>query len=356
MTIFYILVINPGSTSTKVALFKNHEEIFKSSISHSEKELSRFRHISDQHQFRVEVIEQMLEENAIDLTNLHATVGRGGLVRPIPSGTYQVNKKMLCDLEKAEWGEHASNLGGIIAYNIAEERGIPAYIVDPVVVDELDDVARISGMPDLERRSIFHALNQKAVARRAATDLGKSYQDVNLIVGHLGGGISIGCHKKGRVVDVNNAFDGDGPFAPERAGGLPVGQLVELCFSGQYTKAELKKRIVGNAGMVAYLGTNDMRKAKERIKNNDSNAKQVYHAMAYQVAKEIGSNAVILEGDVDAIVLSGGLAHDQDFIQMIQKRVGWIAPVVLYPGEEEMRALALGAWRVLSGQEVAKVY
>ena len=351
-----ILVINPGSTSTKVALFEDEKEDFSVSIAHSEKELRGFRGISNQYAWRVDVIKRVLEENTIDLRTIDSVVGRGGLLRSIPGGTYRVNERMLDDLREAKRGEHACNLGGLIAHEIAQEVKVASFIVDSVVVDEMEPVARISGMPELERRSIFHALNQKAVARRAAQELDKRYDEVNLIVAHMGGGISVGAHAKGRVVDANNAFDGDGPFAPERAGGLPVGQLVELCFSGKYTQAELKERLVGQAGMVAYLSTNDMRKTKEMVAAGDEKAKLVYEAMAYQVAKEIGCRATVLKGQVDGIVLSGGLTHDQEFVEMIRERVRWIARVFVYPGEKEMEALALGALRVLRDEEEVKTY
>ena len=353
---YRILVINPGSTSTKVALFEDEKELFRSSISHSEKELNSFRKITDQHEFRVKIIEDALEKNSIDLNTVDAVVGRGGLLHPIPSGTYQVNNRMLEDLIKGDLGEHASNLGGIIAYDIGQEFGIPAYIVDPVVVDEMEPVARISGIPILERRSIFHAVNQKAVARKAAKAIGKKYHELNLIVGHLGGGISLGCHEKGRVIDVNNAFNGDGPFAPERAGGVPAGQIVELCYSGKYTKAEILEYLVGKAGMVAYLGTNDMRKTKEMVLEGNEKVKLIYEAMAYQVAKEIGSCAAVLKGRVDGIVLSGGLMYDEDFVKLIRERIEWIARIFVYPGEEEMKALNLGVLRVLRGKEDVKQY
>ncbi len=353
---FRILVINPGSTSTKVALYEDKREIFMSSIQHSEKELQKFKSISDQHQFRVGIIEEALKINSIEIKNIDCVVGRGGLLRPIPSGTYRVNKKMLSDLKSGKRGEHASNLGGIIAHDIAEMVGVPAFIVDPVVVDEMEPVARISGMPEIERRSIFHALNQKAIARRVAAELDKEYEEMNLVVVHMGGGISVGVHKRGRVIDVNNAFDGDGPFAPERAGGVPAGQLLELCFSGKYTKEELKRRLVGNAGMVAYLGTNDMRKTKEMIEKGDQKARLIYEAMSYQIAKEIGACATVLKGRVDGIVLSGGLTYDDELVRMIKERVRWIARIFVSHGEKEMMALAEGALRVLRGEEKPKVY
>lgn len=353
---FRILVINPGSTSTKVAIFDGKKEHFMSSISHPDEELHQFSCISEQHEFRVRVIEEALAKNNIDINSVNGVVGRGGLLHPIPSGTYEVNKKMLFDLEKAEWGEHASNLGGIIAHDIAMELGIRAFIVDPVVVDEMDAVAKITGVPELERRSIFHALNHKAIARRTAEELEKPYEELSLIVAHLGGGISIGVHKNGKVIDVNNAFDGDGPFAPERAGGLPVGQVVDICFSGIYTKDEIKRKLVGGGGVVAYLGTKDMRKANENYLKGDEETRLIYEAMAYQVAKEIGACATVLKGQVDGIVLSGGLTYDDEFIGLLKDRIRWIGHIFISHGEKEMQALAYGALRVLQGKEKAKVY
>ena len=353
---YLILVINPGSTSTKIALYENEKELFNTSIFHSADELSRFKKISDQKEFRLQLVEKVLEKNNISLDTIDGIVGRGGLVRPIPGGTYLVNEKMIKDLQKAEWGEHASNLGGIIAFGLGKKIGVPAYIVDPVVVDEMEPLARISGFPEIERRSIFHALNQKAVARKAAHEIGRDYKDVNLIVAHLGGGISVGCHRKGKVIDVNNALNGDGPFSPERAGGVPAGQLIEICFSGRYTLQELKKRLVGQGGMVGYLGTNEMPKVKERIEKGDDKAALIYEAMVYQVAKEIGSCATVLKGKVDGIVLSGGLAYDKKFVDMIRERVEWIAKIFVFPGEKEMEALALGCLHVLEGKEEAKIY
>ncbi len=263
---------------------------------------------------------------------------------------------MLDDLKVGVLGEHASNLGGVLAYEIAEQLNIEAFIVDPVVVDEMNHIARISGMPEIKRKSILHALNQKAVARRAAEEIGKPYNDLNLIVTHLGGGISVGAHKKGRVIDVNNALDGEGPFSPERSGGLPVGDLVKLCFSGKYTQDEIKKLIKGNGGLVAYLGTNDGREVVKMIEDGNKHAEVVYKAMAYQVAKEIGSCSAVLKGKIDAIVLTGGLAYDKMFIKWISDSVDFISKVLVYPGEDEMIALAQGGLRVLNGEEEAKRY
>jgi len=300
---------------------------------------------------------EFLEKSGYSPNDFSAVVGRGGLIRPIPSGTYEVDETMLEELRQAKYGEHASNLGAVLAYEIAKLAGVKAYIVDPVVVDEMWDVARISGHPEFERKSIFHALNQKAVARRAAAELGKRYEDVNLIVVHMGGGISIGAHMKGRVVDVNNALDGDGPFTPERSGTLPLTQLVDLCFSGKYTKEWILKRIKGNGGLVAYLGTNSAVTVQERISKGDQQAELVYRAMAFKIAKWIGKMAAALKGEVDAIVLTGGIAYDQRYmVPWLKEYVSFIAPVLVYPGGDEERALALGVLRVLKGEEKSKSY
>lgn len=351
-----ILTINPGSTSTKIAIFDNEKAVFEEVLRHPSSEINKYETIFDQYEFRKNVILETLEKKDINLTKLSAVVGRGGLLKPIAGGTYKVDENMLEDLKKGVLGEHASNLGGVLAYEIAEQLNIPSFIVDPVVVDEMDDIARISGMPEIDRISILHALNQKAVARRAAKDLNKGYEDLNLIVAHLGGGISVGAHKKGRVIDVNNALDGEGPFSPERSGGLPVGDLAKLCFSGKYTHGEIKKLIKGSGGLVAYLGTNDGREVVKMIESGDKKAEIVYKAMAYQVAKEIGSLSAVLKGDVDAIVLTGGIAYDKLFISWIEKSVKFISKVLVYPGEDEMIALAQGGLRVLNGEEEAKKY
>ncbi|WP_201035673.1 butyrate kinase [Thermoanaerobacter sp. YS13] len=356
MVLFLILVINPGSTSTKVAVFRDKEPVFTETLRHNTEELSKYKSIIDQFEFRTQAILNMLKEKGISLSEIDAIVGRGGLLKPIESGTYIVNEKMIEDLKKAERGEHASNLGGIIAYTLAKEHNIEAYIVDPVVVDELENIARITGMPEIEKSSIFHALNQKAIARRLAADLNKKYEEANLIIAHLGGGISIGAHKHGRVVDVNDALNGEGPFSPERAGGLPVLDLVKLCYSGKYTYQEMKKKLIGQGGIVAHLGTNDVREVYKKIEEGDKKAELILDAMAYQTAKEIGAMAVVLKGHVDAIGITGGIAYNEDFVKRISERVKFIAPVYVYPGEDEMLALAQGAYRVLSGEEKAKMY
>lgn len=351
-----LLVINPGSTSTKIAVFDDENIIFEETIRHSTEEICSFNRIYDQLEFRKGIILNALEKNNISLESLDAIIGRGGLLKPIEGGTYEINEAMLEDLKSGFRGEHASNLGGILAYDIAKDLNIRSFIVDPVVVDELQDVARISGLKGIERVSIFHALNQKAVARKHAKSLGKKYEELNLIVAHLGGGVSVGAHEKGKVIDVPNALNGEGPFSPERAGGLPVGQLIELCFSGKYTKEEIKKMIVGNGGIVSYLGTNDAREVSKRIKEGDKEAELIYYAMAYQVSKEIGACAAVLKGNVDGILITGGIAYDEEFTSWIEERVKFIAPVTIYPGEDELAALAQGGLRVLKGEEEAKIY
>lgn len=351
-----LLIINPGSTSTKVAVYDNESLLFNETLRHKAEEIADFKTIYDQLDYRKGLILDVLAKKNIDKTSLNAVVGRGGMLRPVESGTYRINQKMIEDLKVGVSGQHASNLGGILANEIASSLNIPSFIVDPTVVDELDDIARISGMPEIKRVSIFHALNHKAVAKRYAKDIGVRYEDLNLIIAHLGGGISVGAHKKGRVVDVNNALDGEGPFSPERTGSLPVGELIKLCYSGKYTFEQMMKKIVGQGGLVAYLGTNDVREVVKRIKEGDKEAEIVLKAMAYQVAKEIGYCAAVLSGDVDAIILTGGIAYQEDFVNWIKDRVKFISEVVVYPGEDEMLALAEGALRVLRGEETAKEY
>ncbi|QHS22687.1 butyrate kinase [Virgibacillus sp. MSP4-1] len=353
---FRILVINPGSTSTKMGVFDNRQCIFEKTIRHSSDEINSFPNLIDQYDFRKQMILEHLDYEGINISRLDAVCGRGGLLRPIKGGTYTVNNQMLKDLKEGYNGKHASNLGGIIAHEIASGLNIPAFIVDPVVVDELEHLARYSGVPEIPRKSIFHALNQKAVARKAAVDLNKRYEETNLVVTHMGGGITVGAHKKGRVVDVNNGLHGDGPFSPERAGTVPAGDLISLSFSGEYFIDEMMKKIVGHGGLMGYLKTNDAREVEKRIKHGDKEAEEVYEAMAYQVAKEIGSASVVLEGKVDAIVLTGGLAYDDSFVDMIKKRVKWIADIWTYPGEDELLALAEGTLRVLNGEETPKTY
>ena len=353
---FKILAINPGSTSTKISLFQDDEEVWSGKLKHSKEELADFDHIFDQYEFRKGVIKSQLEEAGISITDLDAVVGRGGLVYPIEGGTYQVDDRLIEDLRKGVQGEHVSNLGAPIAREIAKAAGCPSFIVDPVVVDEMEPLARFSGHPDIPRKSILHALNQKAVARKAASDLGEDYSDLNLIVVHLGGGISVGAHCRGRIIDVNNALNGEGPFTPERSGGRPVGDLVDLCFSGRRSHKEIKRMIKGAGGIVAYLGTNDMLKVEKEIEKGNERFELVYRAMAYQIAKEVGALSTVFRGDVDAIVLTGGIAYDRTFIKWVTRRVDFISRVMVYPGESEMESLALGALRVIRGDEEPKVY
>ena len=353
---YRLLIINPGSTSTKIAIYGNEKPVFEETLRHSNEELASYATIYDQYEFRKNVILDTLNAKGINITKLSSVIGRGGLLKPLEGGTYNVNERMLEDLKIGVSGQHASNLGGIIAHEIASQLNIPAFIVDPVVGDELDDVARISGMPQINRISLFHALNQKAVARRAARELGKKYNEANLIIAHMGGGVSVGAHKTGRVVEVNNALDGEGPMSPERAGTLPIGSLMKLCFSGKYTQDEIKKKVVGKGGLVAHLGTNDGREVGKRIQSGDKNAELIYFAMAYQVAKEIGSCAAVLQGNVDAICLTGGLAYDKLLTGWIKDRVEFISKVFIYPGEDEMIALAQGGLGVLRKEEEAKEY
>lgn len=351
-----ILVINPGSTSTKFAVYEDKKELLLETIRHNHKDLAAFNSIGEQYPFRAKLIKESLQKSGIDTKELSAVIGRGGLLKPIPGGVWKVNTKMINDLKKGVMGEHASNLGGILAWNIAEKEHIPAFIADPVVVDELQDTARIAGHPDFSRLSIFHALNQKASARRAADELGKTYEECNFIVAHMGGGISVGAHRKGAVVDVNNALNGDGPFSPERSGGLPAGQLVGMCFSGKYTEKEMMKKLKGNGGFKAYLGTADGSEVEKRIKKGDTQAALIMNAMGYQVAKEIGSLSAVLKGDIDGIILTGGLAYSMLLTEYISSHVSFLGKIFMYPGENEMEALREGVLRVMNNEETAKEY
>jgi len=353
---YKLLMINPGSTSTKIGVYEDENPIFVETLRHSSEEINKFAAIYDQYQFRKDVILKVLKEKNFDISALNAVVGRGGLLKFIEGGTYEVNNSMLEDLKSGLQGQHASNLGGIIANEIGKSLNIPAFIVDPVVVDEMEDVARVSGLPEIERKSIFHALNQKAVAKRYAKETGKNYNDLNLIVVHMGGGVSVGAHKAGKVVDVNNALDGEGPFSPERSGGLPVGDLIKMCFSGKYALEDMKKKITGKGGMVAYLNSNDFIEIEKKALAGEKDYKIIFDAFIYQVAKEIGKCAAVLSGKVDAVILTGGIAYSKPVVAGIKDMVSFIAPVIVYPGEDELLALAQGGLRVLKGEEKAKVY
>ncbi len=348
-------MINPAATATHVAVFEDEELLVADAITHAEEELSVYDRVWDQYLMRKDRVASFLAAHDIPLSSLHAVVGRGGLLKPVPGGTYRVNAAMLEDLRRGVQGEHAANLGGILAYGIARACGIEAFVVDPVATDELDDLARISGLPQLPRTSLCHALNMRWMGRKAAEQLGKQYEQSRLVIAHLGMGISVAAHREGRIVDTSNANE-SGPFSPERAGTLPVGDLVKLCFSGKHTERELIRKLVSEGGLVAYLGTKDVGEVERRIEQGDPVARLVYEAMAYQVAKEIGAMAVVLHGRVDGVVITGPLAHSGMLVGWIRERVGWMAPVLLFPGGEEMRALAAAALRVLRGEEEARVY
>lgn len=350
------LIINPGSTSTKIGVFDDENQILDKTLRHSTEEINQYPNIYAQKDFRKNMVVDALKEENIDIKSLNVIVGRGGLLKSIPGGTYAVTDDLLKDLIHPIQGEHASNLGGILAREIGDSLGVPSYIVDPVVVDELQDVARISGVPEIERVSIDHPLNQKAMARRYAKSVGKKYEDVNVIVVHMGGGTSTGVHKNGKMIDVYAALNGDGAFSPERANGIPAKALVDMCFSGKYTYDEMKKKIVGNGGFNGYLGTNDMREVNKMVDGGDAKAKLVRDAFIYQVCKNIGACATVLKGQVDQIILTGGIAYGKEVTDAITESVGWIAPVSVYAGEDELLALAQGALRVMNGEEEVKVY
>ena len=352
-----VLVINLGSTSTKVAVFEDETPICSENIAHGHQELAVFPRIPDQYAFRYEAVVSFLQEHAISPRSLDAIVGRGGILRALPSGTYHINERMLQELQSPDKErDHVVNLAAGIAHGIAQEAGIPAFVVDPVCVDEFEPLARVSGLPDVERRSLSHALSLKSVARRAAHELGRPYEDTNLVVVHMGGGITVSAHRQGRMVDVNQALDGTGPFSPERVGGLPVGDVLRLAFSGEYTYEQLFRRFTRQGGLLAHLGTNDAIEVERRIAQGDEHARLVYEAMAYQIAKETGLMSTVLKGQVDAIVLTGNLAHSTMLVSWIRERVEWIAPVLVYPGQDEMLAMAQGVLRVLRGEQEAKEY
>ncbi len=350
------LIINPGSTSTKIGVFEDETLLFEETLRHSTEEIAQYASIADQKDFRKAIIMNLLNEKNFDIKSLGMVVGRGGMLKPIPGGTYRVTDELLHDLVIGKQGQHASNLGGMLAREIGDEIGVPSFIVDPVVVDELCDVARYSGVPELPRTSVFHALNQKAVAKRYAKESGKPYDSLNLIVVHMGGGVSVGAHKNGKIIDVFNALDGDGAFSPERAGAVPVGALIKMCYSGQYTEKEVYKKIVGNGGFNAYLGTNDMRDVEKMVNDGDSKAKEIRDAFIFQVTKNIGSMSCVLKGKVDQIIVTGGIAYDKGVVAGLKEAAEWIAPFTVYPGEDELLALVQGGLRVMNGEEEAMTY
>lgn len=351
----FILTINPGNTSTKIGVFENVKPLFIKNIPHNDEDLKMFRSIAEQKDYRTSQILVEIEKEKFDLRSLNCVVGRGGLLRPLESGTYLINENMLSDLRRAERGEHASNLGAIISYEIASRYNIPAYIVDPVAVDEMDDIARISGFAEIERESLLHALNTKAVAKRYAAKTSRDYKELRLIVAHLGSGISISAHINGRMVDVLNPRD-EGPFSPDRAGGVPSLKLAKLCFSGEYDYKTLEKKLFGEGGIYSYLGTRDLKKVMEMIDSGDQKAKMIYNAMVYQISKYIGYMAPVLNGDIDCIILTGGMANEGRLIEDIKKRISFLSRIEVFPGEDELQALAEGAYRVMRDIERVKIY
>ncbi len=353
-----ILAINPGSTSTKIAVYDDDQPVFEKTLRHDPAELEPYGGIIEQYDFRKKLVLEAMTENNVAAESLDAVVGRGGLVKSVPGGTWKISPNMLRDLKDPTlWGRiHASNLGAFIADAIAKELNIPGFIVDPVVVDEFDDIARVSGIPEIERKSLFHALNIRYIARLLAAELGKDFSQTNLIGVHMGGGISVAAILGGRVVDVNNALLGMGPFSPQRAGALPIGDLLDMAYSGNYTKKELTTYLTKAAGLMAYLGTDSGIEVNKRIQEGDAKARQILDAMLYQVSKEIGASAAVLKGKVDGIFLSGGLVYNHYVVEEIRARCEFIAPLHIYPGEKEMEALSMGGVRVLKGLETAQDY
>ena len=364
-----IFVINPGSTSTKIALFEavgeqaeqdaaqqTLHEVFSETLRHNAEELQSLGEIKDQLEYRKQVVMDALVEHDCKLADLSAIVCRGGLVRQIPGGTYRVNDALVRDCRIGISGQHASNLGALIGCELESESGVPAYVVDPPVVNELSDIARYSGYPSIERTCVWHALNQKAIARRYAASVGKAYEDLNLLICHMGGGVSVGAHVKGKVLDTEDTVGGEGPFSPERAGSLPVDKVIDLCFDGDMTKEEIKQTFTRRSGLLAYTGTNEMRKLLQEASEGDASVQEALEAFYYQIGKEIAAMSVAMKGKVDQIIFTGGIAHSQIVTEAISELVDWIAPVTVYPGEDEMEALAEGAWRVLTGEEEAKKY
>lgn len=352
---YRVLAINPGATSTKLAVYEEQESLFKMTVEHQGKDLELFQCIFDQYPYRLGLIQDALHNRGIGLDTIHAVVGRGGLLKPLKGGTYLVNNLMIKDLKKAARSEHASNLGAILAFNLAQNYKVPAYIVDPVCVDEMEPVAKISGSPKFERISMSHALNMKAVSRKVALDMGKKYEDLRLVVAHLGTGVTLSAHSKGKMIDICDGRE-EGAFSLDRCGGLPINQLVALCYSGKYTFEEIKEKLFISGGIYAYLGTKDVRQVEKRAADGNKKADLLLVAFSYQVAKEIGALATVLEGNVDRIILTGGIANSAKIVGEITRRVQFISPVIVIPGEEELKSLANGALRVLRGEELPMVY
>ena len=357
MIITKIFAINPGTTSTKVALNDNRTELWNESVFYSYRDLMRFNEPIDEEDLRYDHVRGMLQLHGADLSEIDAYVARGGLLHPLTSGAWVINEDMIADLRSGVYGIHASSLGALLALRLAiASGGKPAYIVDPVCVDEMTDVAHVSGIPDMPRKSIFHALNQRAVGYRLAESMGKKLDECKFIIAHMGGGITIGAHYLGKVIDVNDALGAYGPMTPDRAGTVHAMDIVKRCFSGKYTESQMKKMIIGNAGLAAHLGTNDFKDITKRAMSGEEKAILVVDALSYQIAGEIGSRAAAMRGEVDAIILTGGLAYSDYLCKLIESRVSWIANVVRMPGEDELQALCDGTYRVLTGQEEVKIY
>jgi butyrate kinase len=351
-----ILIINPGSTSTKIGLYRSGEMVLNESVQHPREALGKFATIWDQYDYRKEALLEFLARHGLSLEEMDAIACRGGNVRPIPGGIYRICDGMIRDMKSGVYGRHPTNVGGLVAFDLGREFDIPVFTLDPPMTDELCTSARYSGIPHLERQSSFHALNQKATARKISAEIGRPYQELNLIVVHLGGGISVGAHRKGKIIDVNNALDGDGPFSPERAGSLPAGDLVKMCFSGKYGEDEILRLLTGGGGLVAYLGTTDAVEIERRIAEGDRKAEEIFEAMAYQVAKEIGACAAVLEGEVDVIALTGSLVYSKILMASLKRKISFIAPIHLNPGENEMLALAEGVMRYFNQEERLSAY
>ncbi len=357
MSTKHILIIYPEVHKTKVAVLRNVEPVFLKNIKHDRDKLAAFKTTLDQKNFRIECIKKELKANDIELDNISVVMGRSGLINPVSEGVYEINKAMVKDLEDNTFGIHATNLGGLIAYDLANEIGVKAFIANPVVVDELSDVARFTGHPLFENKSIFHALNHKYVAFKYCKAVNKKYSDLNLIVCHLGrGGVSVGAHEKGKVVDVNQAYDGAGPFGVTRSGTLPMGQLIEMCFSGKYSKEEIHSMVTDNGGYKAYLGTNNINEINQKISDGDETARMVSYALSYQVSKEIASHVATLKGEVDAIILTGIIFDSSRFLENVKARIGTIAPIALYPSVNDIEALAIYGYSVLKGETPVKEY
>ena len=351
-----ILAINPGSTSTKIAVFENEKNLFSETVEHDANLIKTFSSVFDQYEFRLAEILKILKKNNFDISKLSAVIGRGGYIKPVKSGTYAVKQIMVNDLKIARYGEHASNLGAIIAFEISKKYNIPAYITDPTIVDEMSDIAKITGVPEISRKSQWHPLNQKACARRAALEMGITYENANFIVAHLGGGITVAAHEKGIAVDVNDGLWGDGPFSLQRSGKLPVSSLVELCFQEGATFASIKKKLLYNSGLLSYCGTTDARKIEKEILNGNKKFALVFKALAYNISKEIGSLAIVLKGCIDAIVITGGLAYVKTLVDWIKEYVGFLGRLIIYPGGFEMEAMSGAADRVLNNKEKVSDY